>query len=78
MRPYYLLMRLYTTEWMTNSVDPDQTPHHAASDLSLHSVHRPVCHNTMVKYMSLFLEIKCRSQTDGQIRVIVLFSQVKY
>ena len=28
-------------EWMTNSVDPDQTPQSAASDLGLHYLLRP-------------------------------------
>ena len=28
---------------MANSVDPDQMPHSAASDLGLHCLQRPVC-----------------------------------
>ena len=31
---------------MVNRVDPDQTPHSAASDLGLHCLQRPICHNT--------------------------------
>ena len=31
---------------MTNSVDPDQMPHSAASDLGLHCLQRPICPNT--------------------------------
>ena len=33
---------------MANSVDPDQTPHSAASHLGLHCLLRPVCQNTYV------------------------------
>ena len=28
---------------MVNSVDPDQMPHSAASDLGLHCLQRPIC-----------------------------------
>ena len=31
---------------MANSVDPDQMPHSAASDLGVHCLLRPVCSNT--------------------------------
>ena len=31
---------------MANSVDPDQTPQSAASDLGLHCLQRPICSNT--------------------------------
>ena len=31
---------------MANSVDPDKTPHSAASDLGLHCLKRPICPNT--------------------------------
>ena len=31
---------------VANSVDPDQTPRSAASDLGLHCLLRPVCPNT--------------------------------
>ena len=30
---------------MTNSVDPDQTPHSLASDVGLHCLLRPACPN---------------------------------
>ena len=30
---------------MANSVDPDQMPHYAASDLGLHCLQRPICPN---------------------------------
>ena len=39
-----------TDGWVANSEDPDQTPHSAASDLSLHCLHRPDCPNTSGKY----------------------------
>ena len=35
---------------MTNSADPDQMPHFAASDLGLHCLLRPVCPNTSGYY----------------------------
>ena len=34
---------------MANSVDPDQTPRCAASDLGLHCLLRPACPNTLSK-----------------------------
>ena len=35
---------------MANSVDPDETPHSAASHLGLNCLLRPVCPNTYGKY----------------------------
>ena len=35
---------------MANSVDPDQMPHYAASDLGLHCFQRPICPNTKGYY----------------------------
>ena len=35
---------------MANSVDPDETPHSAASHLGLYCLLRPVCPNTYGKY----------------------------
>ena len=32
--------------WMSDCVDPDQTPHSAAFDLGQHRLLRPVCPNT--------------------------------
>ena len=52
-------VRLYFTtcfeiaRWMANSVDPDQTPRSAASDLGLHYLLRPVCLNTKGKYVTV-------------------------
>ena len=37
---------------VANSVDPDETPHSAASHLGLNCLHRPVCPNTYGKYGS--------------------------
>ena len=45
---YYLLMCLITVGWVANSVDPDQTPRSAASDLGLHYLLRPVCPNIRI------------------------------
>ena len=36
--------------WVANSVDPDETPHSAASHLGLYCLLRPVCPNTYGKY----------------------------
>ena len=46
---HYLSMCLKTARWVANSVAPDQTPQHVASDQSLHCLLillRPVCPNT--------------------------------
>ena len=40
-------------EWQT--VDPDQTPRYAASDLDLHYLPKPLCPNTWVYYGNFFL-----------------------
>ena len=34
--------------WIANSADPDQTPHHAASNLGLHCLSRPICHSGQI------------------------------
>ena len=39
---------------MAHSVDPNQTPHSAASDQGLHCLLRPVCPNTLDKYGTEF------------------------
>ena len=39
---------------MANSVDPDETPHSAASHLGLYCLLRPVCPNTYSKYGMCF------------------------
>ena len=39
------------TNWMSvDSADLDQIPHFVASDLGLHCLLRPVCHNTLGKH----------------------------
>ena len=43
-------MRPKTARLVANNVDPDQTPHYAASDLGLHCLPRPVCPNAYGKY----------------------------
>ena len=42
--------------WVANSVDPDQTPQNAASDLGLHCLLRPISpyHTYLGKYKGLF------------------------
>ena len=39
---------------MTNSVDPDETPHSVSSHLGLHCLLRPVSPNTYIKYGNIF------------------------
>ena len=39
---YYILMCLKECWMYANSVDPDQTPRSAASDLGLHCLQRPI------------------------------------
>ena len=39
----YFLMCLEIAIWVTNSSDPDQTPHYVTSDLGLHYMIRRVC-----------------------------------
>ena len=41
-----LLMHLETSGRVANSVDPDQPPRSAVSDLGLHCLFRPFCPNT--------------------------------
>ena len=52
---------------LANSVDPDQTPSSAASDLGLHKLQRPICPNTWVNTALL------RRQTSGMARVRLQF-----
>ena len=42
---------------MANSVDTDQTPHSAASDLSLHCLLRPACPNTSYMVINAYVLI---------------------
>ena len=41
---------------MANSIDPDQTPHSAASDLGLPCLQRPICPNTQGCYSSINID----------------------
>ena len=38
---------------MANSIDPDQTPRSAASDLGLHCLQKPICPNTKGYYANV-------------------------
>ena len=51
---HYPMLCLKIAGWVANSVDPDETPHSAASHLGLNCLLRPVCPNTYGKYGSLF------------------------
>ena len=41
------------SELNANSVDPDQTPHSAASDLGLHSLPMPLLWDTRLKWVKI-------------------------
>ena len=43
------MSKIVLDKWQ-NNVDPDQTPHSAASDLRLHYLQRHVCPNTKGYY----------------------------
>ena len=47
---YYPMLCLKIAGWVANSVDPDETPHSAASHLGLYWLLRPVYPNTYGKY----------------------------
>ena len=47
---HYPMLCLKIAGWVANSVDPDETPHSAASHLGLYCLLRPVCRNTYGKY----------------------------
>ena len=47
---HYRMLCLKIAGWVANSVDPDETPHSAASHLDLYCLLRPVCPNTYGKY----------------------------
>ena len=56
LRPfYYRLMCLQAVGCVTNSVDPDQTPRSAASDLGLHCLPRHICPSAYGQYCSINL-----------------------
>ena len=40
--------------WVANSVDPDETPHFAASHLGLYCLLRPICPNIYGKYGNVY------------------------
>ena len=56
---HYPLLCLKIAGWVANSVDPDETPRSAASQLGLYGYLRPVCPNTYGKY--------CITQTDKNV-----------
>ena len=49
---HYPMLCLKIAGWVANSIDPDETPHSAASHLGLYCLLRPVCPNTYGKYGS--------------------------
>ena len=53
------MLCLQIVGWVANSVDPDETPHSAASHLGLNCLLRPVCPNTYGKYSILKSEQIC-------------------
>ena len=64
----------YTAIWVTNSVDPDQTPRSAASDQGLHCLLQPVYPNTMQPRWPPL----CMYRTDCCREVGCCCSYVKY
>ena len=50
-----MLIYLKSPVWVANSVDPDQTPRSAASDLGLHCLLRPVRPNIFSIKMAFLL-----------------------
>ena len=52
---------------MANSVDPDETPHSAASHLGLYCLLRPVCPNIYGKYGTLLLHYVSRKKYTNTI-----------
>ena len=52
---------------MANSVDPDQTPHSAASDQRLHCLLRTVFPNTLNKCGFVCVEVLRPSQPNGDM-----------
>ena len=58
---------------MTNSVDPDQTPRSAASDLGLHCLLRSVYPNTRSKYVYPVMSLCQINSVHDKSRKIVPF-----
>ena len=54
---HYQMLCLKIAGWVANNVDPDETPHSAASHLGLYCLLRPVCLNTYGKYGNTLSEI---------------------
>ena len=48
-----------------NSVDPDQMPHSATSDLGLHCLQRPICPNSQGHYS--ILQPASEAQLDARL-----------
>ena len=59
---------------MANSVDPDQMPQNAASDLDLRCLLRHVCLNTMYKYGKVYRnKPSCGHEPFILVRYLMLF-----
>ena len=56
--------------WVANSVDPDQTPRSAASDLGLHCLLRPACPKMLRKYDTLIKSNPLRNH-PGSVPICV-------
>ena len=68
--PYHICSKIWTSTihcpmlclkiagWVANSLDPDETPHSAASHLGLYCLLRPVCPNIYGKYGRFWISIK--------------------
>ena len=76
---YYPMLCLKIAGWVANSVDPDETPHSAASHLGRNCLLRPVCPNTYGKYGSVGEFIQSTNQqqdkTQQKLQISTLFNQ---
>ena len=58
---------------MANSVDPDQTPRSAASDLGLHCLLRPICPNRVFTvYDGIIIAFIALSERDDRINILLI------
>ena len=62
-----------------NSVDPDQTPRFAASDLGLHCLYNLVKPNTQCKFalLSCSLDNEAVAVTSGSVAYLLVILEVK-
>ena len=69
---HYPMLCLKIAGWVANSVDPDETPHSAASHLGLNCLLRPVCLNTYGKYGNVLFFPNSSKSLDTPHSTLVL------